>query len=196
MQVYVVFAHPAQDSFCHASLHAFVRGLHESKHESEIADLYRLLFAPALDDAEFARERRHGVDAPLPADVLAQQDRVRRSDALALVFPLWWSDVPAILKGWFDRVWTKGFAYSPSGDTELRRLAPRKALVLCTSGHSVEKLEQDGVVTGLRAILLGDRLTNVGFQRADLVILGGLTTADDTQRAALIEAAYRQGRDF
>jgi hypothetical protein len=60
----------------------------------------------------------------------------------------------------------------------------------------MEKLEQDGVVTGLRAILLGDRLTNVGFQQADLVILGGLTTANDTQRAALIEAAYRQGRDF
>jgi putative NADPH-quinone reductase len=64
LQVYIVFAHPAQDSFCHASLRAFVRGLHESKHESEIADLYRLPFSPTLDEAEFARERRHGVDAP------------------------------------------------------------------------------------------------------------------------------------
>ena len=132
----------------------------------------------------------------MPADVLAQQDCVRRSDALALVFPLWWSDVPTILKGWFDRVWTKGFAYSPSGETELRRLSPRKALALCTSGHPVDQLEQDGVVTGLRSILLGDRLTNVGFQRAELVILGGLTTADDAQRLTLLDEAYRHGRDF
>jgi hypothetical protein len=95
------------------------------------------------------------------------------------VFPLWWSDVPAILKGWFDRVWTKGFAYSPSGDIELRRLSPRRALALCTSGHPVDKLERDGVIIGLRSILLGDRLINVGYRRAELVILGGLTTAAD-----------------
>lgn len=196
MRVYVVFAHPALNSFCRATLDAFVRGLHESGHECEVGDLYRVPFDPALDDLAFDRERRGDTEAPVPADVLAQQDCVRRSDALALVFPLWWSDVPAILKGWFDRVWTKGFAYSPSGETELRRLSPRRALALCTSGHPVDKLEQDGVVTGLRSILLGDRLTNVGFQRAELVILGGLTTADDAQRLALLDEAYRLGRDF
>ncbi len=90
----------------------------------EVGDLYRVPFDPALGDLAFDRERRGDTEAPVPADVLAQQDCVRRSDALALVFPLWWSDVPAILKGWFDRVWTKGFAYSPSGETELRRLSP------------------------------------------------------------------------
>jgi NAD(P)H dehydrogenase (quinone) len=155
-----------------------------------------MAFVPTLDELAFARERPHGVESPVPADVAAQQACMRRSDALALVFPLWWTDVPAMLKGWFDRVWTKGFAYSPTGETELRRLAPRKALALCTSGHAVDKLERDGVVAGLRSVLLGDRLTNVGFQRAELAVLGGLTTADEAQRLALLDDAYRLGRDF
>jgi NAD(P)H dehydrogenase (quinone) len=196
LRVYVLFAHPTLDSFCHATLKSFVRGLHESGHQMEIGDLYRMPFLPTLDETSFMRERVHPVEAAVPADVAGEQARIRRSDALALVFPLWWSDVPAILKGWFDRVWTRGFARSPTGETELRRLAPRKALALCTSVHPVDKLERDGVMAGLHAILLGDRLTNVSYRRAELVVLGGLTTADEGQRRALLDEAYRHGRKF
>jgi putative NADPH-quinone reductase len=81
-----VFAHPALNSSCRATLDAFVRGLHESGHECEVGDLYRVPFDPALGDLAFDRERRGDTEAPVPADVLAQQDCVRRSGALALVF--------------------------------------------------------------------------------------------------------------
>lgn len=197
MRVYILIAHPTATSFCHAACDAFASGLREAGHEFEVFDLYGAGFSPLLDEAGLARERGYrGQGEPVPADVAYQQDKVRTADSLALVFPLWWSDVPAILKGWFDRIWTKGFAYSPTGDTELRRLAPRKAFALCASGHPLDKLERDGVASALRASLLGDRLTNVGFRSAELLVLGGLTTADDALRAALLDEAYRRGRDF
>jgi NAD(P)H dehydrogenase (quinone) len=89
VRVSILFAHAARDSFCHATLEAFLRGLRESKHEYEVADLYRMAFVPTLDELAFARERPHGVESTVPADAAAQQACMRRSDALALVFPLW-----------------------------------------------------------------------------------------------------------
>jgi NAD(P)H dehydrogenase (quinone) len=58
VRVSILFAHAARDSFCHATLEAFLRGLRESKHEYEVADLYRMAFVPTLDELAFARERR------------------------------------------------------------------------------------------------------------------------------------------
>jgi len=106
MHVYIVFAHPSKESFSWSVLQAFTRGLREAGHSFEIGDLYETGFESELDENQYFRELGLDPGAPVPDDVKAEQDKVDRADALVFVYPVWWSDCPAKLKGWFDRVLT------------------------------------------------------------------------------------------
>src|SRR3990170_453478 len=107
MKVLVVYAHPNSNSFNHAVLESFTKGLKDGGHIFEVTDLYAIKFNPSLalkDFAQFTGEQ-------MPEDVLDQQSKVARADALAFVFPIWYIFYPAIVKGWIDRVLSHGFAY-------------------------------------------------------------------------------------
>jgi NAD(P)H dehydrogenase (quinone) len=130
MHVLAVFCHPRRDSFCGAILDAFSSGLGEAGHDVEVADLYREGFDPRLrteDYAQFAGEA-------MPGDVLAEQARVERAQALAFVFPVWWWSLPAPLKGWIDRVFSSGWAYDFTPGRSRGLLADRPTMLLCTAG--------------------------------------------------------------
>ena len=111
MHVYIVFAHPSKDSFSNSVLRAFIRGLQDAGHSYETGDLYRMGFDSEMDADQYHREVGLDPDAPVPDDVKEEQEKIHRADALAFVYPVWWSDCPAKLKGWFDRVLTYGYAY-------------------------------------------------------------------------------------
>lgn len=113
MKCLVVIAHPVTDSLCHALAQSAIQALGEAGHTVEIEDLYAAEFPPALTTAE-----RQSYYAP-PFDAAATQAQIERllaADALVLVFPTWWFGFPAILKGWFDRVWAPGVAYDHASD--------------------------------------------------------------------------------
>lgn len=108
MKCLVVIAHPLTDSLCHTLARTAVDALRAQGHEVQIEDLYRTEFSPSLTEDE----RRSYYAAPFNADAL--QPRIAQlldSEAIVLVFPTWWFGFPAILKGWFDRVWAPGVAY-------------------------------------------------------------------------------------
>ena len=97
----MVYAHANPESFNHAVLEAFTKGLEDGGHTLEVVDLYAIKFDPCLTLDEFAQFTR-----PLqtPKDVLDQQEKVNQADALVFIYPVWWWSFPAILRGWFDRV--------------------------------------------------------------------------------------------
>jgi len=132
VRILVVFAHPKRDSFTGRILDSFVAGLEQAGHVAEVADLYSEGFQPLLVPEDYAQWE----DRPMPADVLREQARVERSEGIALVFPVWWWSMPAILKGWFDRVFCAGWAYSEEYDPEGSLLPGRKFVLLCPAGSS------------------------------------------------------------
>jgi NAD(P)H dehydrogenase (quinone) len=108
MRALVVLAHPLSHSLNAHLAVTTVAALQARGVEVDLLDLYASGFAPELT----AGERAHHYDMPQPgADVLPLQARLAAADALVLVFPTWWFAMPAILKGWFDRVWSPGFAF-------------------------------------------------------------------------------------
>jgi NAD(P)H dehydrogenase (quinone) len=120
MKCLVVVCHPLEDSLCHALAHAAVESLAAAGHSVEVEDLYRPAFAPALS----ADERRCYYAAHYDAAAVeAQAARLLVAEALLLVFPTWWFGFPAVLKGWFDRVWAPGIAYDHAVD--LGAIRPR-----------------------------------------------------------------------
>ncbi|MDR1264381.1 MAG: NAD(P)H-dependent oxidoreductase [Propionibacteriaceae bacterium] len=194
MLVHIVYAHPSGDSFTHSLLEAFVAGLDEAGHPHTVSDLYAMDFNPVLSSDEYARESSYAADRPIPQEVAAEQAKLDAADGWAFVYPVWWSDVPAILKGWFDRVWTVGWAYHPSNLSRAR-----KALALCAAGHTVEQLRETGLYQSMRAVMLADRV----FDRADakqfhLFDGSEAMTGDEWQRARQrhLQQAHKLGREI
>lgn len=128
MRALLVLAHPLSDSLC-AHLAAEARTALEARGVSvDLLDLHAEHFAPALT----AEERRlYGSPEPGP-DIVALQQRLAAADMLVLVFPTWWFSLPAMLKGWFERVWSPGFAFAPG--TPIRPLLTGlKSVVVVTT---------------------------------------------------------------
>ncbi len=197
MHVYILFAHPSQDSFNREVLDTFVRGLVEAGHTHEVADLYQMDFETDMDLAQYEREVGLDPQAPVPGDVKAEHEKINRADALAFIYPVWWSDCPARLKGWFDRVWTYGYAYFYNDNEErFTQIKINKALVICSAGHPKQHLEETGIAESMQRIMLNDRLLGIGVKEAHMEILGGMMPQDDTYRQENLESVYDLGKSF
>jgi NAD(P)H dehydrogenase (quinone) len=197
MHVLVLFTHPRRSSFTGELAEAFCRGLHGAGHTAEWADLYQEGFNPLLDEAQFELETAMDPAAPRPADVQAEQARLARAEGLVFIYPFWWSDVPALLKGWFDRVWTYGYAYAYEADrSRTTRLGIRKALALCPAGHTDEKLDALGLREAHHRVMVEDRLLGVGIPEARLELLGGLSGNAPEVRRQLLARGEELGRGF
>lgn len=134
MKCLVVIAHPLTDSLCHSLAKTAIDTLKREGHEVVIEDLYAEGFAPALTEAERRSYYSESFDANAVAPVI---ERLLAAEALVLVFPTWWFGFPAVLKGWFDRVWAPGVAYDHASD--LGPIKPRldhlqRALAVTTLG--------------------------------------------------------------
>ncbi|MBX4929535.1 NAD(P)H-dependent oxidoreductase [Rhizobium binae] len=108
MRILLVLAHPLQESFAASVARTAREALEASGHVVDLLDLYAEDFDPRLTEAE----RRAYFDVPYDtsavADIVA---RLRSADGLVLVFPQWWFNFPAILKGFFDRILAPGVAF-------------------------------------------------------------------------------------
>jgi putative NADPH-quinone reductase len=108
MRIQVVHCHPLTDSYNHALFQVIVAALEQGRHEVIATDLYREGFEPAMSP----QERRSYHPGPYAeAAVSAYADTLRRIDGIILCFPHWWFSMPAMLKGYVDRVWGPGIAF-------------------------------------------------------------------------------------
>lgn len=167
-KILVVSAHPDPRSL-NASLAAFAVGhLRAAGHEVRLSDLYAMKWKATVDADDFpehgADRRLHVMDVSeeatlagrLSPDIAAEQEKIRRSDAVILHFPMWWFSAPAILKGWIDRVFTSGFAYGhqvapPYGEDA--PLAGRRALLSVTYGARERSFSARGIHGRLTDVL-------------------------------------------
>lgn len=198
MHIYIIFAHPSHKSFTYEVLDALTAGLKDAGHTFELGDLYAMEFQTDMDLDQYNRETGPDPGAPVPEDVAAEQAKINTADALVFVYPVWWSDCPAKLKGWFDRVWTYGFAYvyETEGGHATSNLKVTRALAVCPAGNTLEKLKDTGIAESMRRVMIEDRLLGAGIKDARMEILDGMTGGGPGQREKNLEKAYRFGREF
>ncbi|MGF6233122.1 NAD(P)H dehydrogenase (quinone) [Inquilinus ginsengisoli] len=117
MHALIVVAHPDPRSLTHTVAARLAEGVSLAGHSAEIADLMAEGFDPRFNANDHAV---HLKQAAPSADVLAEQARIDRADALVLVYPVYWWSMPGLLKGWIDRVFANGWAYDeiPGGKLE------------------------------------------------------------------------------
>ena len=135
-------------------------------------------------------------------DVLVQQEKVARAEALAFVAPVHFLGFPAILKGWLDRVWTPGFAYDLTaeawrGDISGRRpkLTHKKALILQTTIFD-KRAYDGGLREAMRMVIDEFTLTYPGIQNVEHQYFYAVHGADDATRRGYLDQAYDLGRQF
>jgi NAD(P)H dehydrogenase (quinone) len=154
MCIFIVYAHPGGDSFTSHIRDRFIQGLEHAGHSYILSDLYRMNFKTDMSEAEYRREAYYRRDLPVPEDVAREQEKINSSCGIAFIYPVFWTDVPAKLKGWFDRVWTYGFAYG--NNRTMKQL--EKGLVICAAGNSMEYFHRTGLLEAMRKVMLEDRL--------------------------------------
>ncbi len=151
-------------------------------HETKTADLYAEGFSPAMVDADFAQFD----DAKMPQDVLAEQARVEWSDAMILIFPYWWWSLPAMLKGWIDRVFSYGWAWVDAAAPEKSPLPPRPILVLCSAGATQAQIAKRGYDVAFRTQLETGTINYWGTRDVTLKMLYNIN--DDTPKEQISKA--------
>lgn len=119
MKCLLILAHPLPDSLNSTLAKTAAEALRAAGHELRIRDLYQEGFQPALTAAE--RQSFYGRFDSLT--IAAEAEELLWAEALVLVFPTWWFSMPAMIKGWFDRVWAPGIAYDNAPD--LGAIRPR-----------------------------------------------------------------------
>src|SRR2546423_5266497 len=134
MRYLVIYAHPVEESYVSALHRCVTRALAEAGHEVDDCDLYAEGFDPVLSRPE--RQAYHAVGRNM-SHAATYIERLQRAEALVFVFPTWWFGVPAMLKGYLDRVWLPGVAFHMGDDGgPLRPGLPniRKLAVVTTCG--------------------------------------------------------------
>lgn len=153
MKVFIVYCHPSENSFTKNMCDAFIKGVTDSGNEYILSDLYKMGFQTDMTEEEYLRDANYRDTPDVAEDVRAEQEKINASDAIAFIYPVFWTEAPAKLVGWFDRVWSYGFAY---GEKTMKLLD--KAVVLCSAGNPVERLRQFGLLDSMERVMFGDRL--------------------------------------
>ena len=130
MKQLIVYSHPNPLSFNHAILETLTGALKAQGDEVVVRDLYALKFDPVLKAADFEAIQQGSVTG----DVKVEQDHIRWADVITFIFPVWWASMPAITKGYIDRVFSHGFAYSYSANGPQGLLGGKKVMVITTQG--------------------------------------------------------------
>jgi NAD(P)H dehydrogenase (quinone) len=193
MKVLVVYAHPNPESFNHAVVEKFTKGLLQGGHEYELIDLYAEGFDPITrleDFGQFSGE-------PMPQDVLEEQKRVSDADALVLIGPVLGWSIPAIMKGWIDRVFSHGFSYQIAENGEIIGLLKhKKGLIIVTTGFPEQVFKRSGVEDTLRKIYLELTLKLMGVENTDLVMLYGVQAVGEQVRKQYLKSVRQLGVKF
>jgi len=166
MKVFIVYCHPSNDSLTREVRDSFIAGLKSVGHDYIISDLYRMNFNSDMCEDEYLREANSRRELPLPEDVKAEHEKINASEAIAFIYPVFWTEAPSKLVGWFDRVWTFGFAY---GDKRSMKQL-EKGLVLCVAGNTLEYFENTGLGDAMKKVMLEDRLFD-RFKSKEMIIL-------------------------
>lgn len=195
MHVFIVYCHPSDNSFTFEVKNEFIRGLGDAGHSYEISDLYKMGFSADFSEREYLRDAFYTAGGIIDEDVLSEQRKIEAADAIAFIYPVFWTEAPAKLVGWFDRVWTCGYAYGPA--PVMKRL--EKAFVIAIAGKSAEALRETGEAQAMETVMLSDRIRDRAKHK-EMIIFDGTTRSDMNTRSARtalhLITAYELGKNI
>ncbi len=142
MKHLIIYAHPSQGSLNHAILTTAVEGLKQKGHDVVVRDLYAIDFQAVVSSSEIIGE--------IGEDIVREQEYLQWAEVITFIYPIWWTGMPAIMKGYIDRVFSYGFAYKYINGVQMGLLKGKKAIILNTQGKSHAEYASIGMDQALR----------------------------------------------
>jgi NAD(P)H dehydrogenase (quinone) len=190
MKHLIIYAHPNQESLNGYIKQTVIATLEAQDHEVILRDLYHLDFDPILSLEDMKGQRLGKV----ATDVSREQEYIAWAESITFIYPIWWTGMPAIMKGYIDRVMSYGFAYRYDQGVQKGLLEGKQAIIINTHGKSNTEYEATGMDKALLLTSDAGIYSYCGlevkehffFDRADRA-----TTAHTEKWAAEIQTVYQ-----
>ena len=212
MRVFIVHAHTDPESFNAALTRTAVDTLEADGHEVQVSDLYAMGFKGIADHDDFPepRKRPRGLridveqhhqwqTGTFPADVRAEQEKLEWCDTLIFQFPVWWYSMPAILRGWVERIAASGYAYGSGRKHSRGVFLGRRAMISCTTGSSSAVYQPEGIegdVTQLLWPINNGIFHYLGFEPLPPFVSYAPGAVGDEDRKAMLDDYADRIRDL
>lgn len=172
----IIYTHPRKNSFNHAILDAVTESCRQQGDEVIVRDLYGIGFQPALGSSEML--------GGVGEDVVREQAYVSWADHVVFIYPLWWTGLPAMLKGYIERVFSYGFAYKYNNGVQTGLMTGKKATLIHTQNKSREEYEANGVENALRLTIDEGILAYCGFDVTCHYVFDSIPASTEEDRKA------------
>lgn len=145
MNQLIIYAHPNPVSFCHGLMIAMRDTYLSLGNDVLVNDLYAIKFDPVLSEHDF--EKMNG--GKYLRNVEVEHEKIDWVDVITFICPVWWQGMPAILKGYIDRVFSSGYAYTITDNGVEGMLQNKRFLMICTTGLSESYYKKTGMRTAM-----------------------------------------------
>lgn len=183
MKILVVYSHPYDGSFNNAIKGKVISTLKKTGHSVELRDLYSINFNPVLSASELLSLKNNKTFE----DVRKEQEYVSWADMMVFIYPIWWGGMPAIARGYLDRVFSCGYAYSDTDQGPVGLLNKKRIILINTVGATEELYRDNGMTKALEIV------ADIGiFQFCDAKVekhihLAGIPTSTLEERKSMLE---------
>ena len=184
MRSLIIYAHPGVQSLNHAIRQIIESELKTTGETYAVRDLYQLNFDPVLHLQDIEGAEHHVV----LEDVQEEQMHIQSSDMLIFIFPIWWAAMPAILKGYIDRVFSFDFAYNVDEKGDINGLLKgKKAVIINTAGAHHHEYAKEGMFDTMNKILDKGVFALCGIEVIEHKYLCAVHESSETERIRMLE---------
>lgn len=203
MNVLIVYAHHEPSSFTAAMKNVALQTIESGGHTATVSDLYGQGFSAVAQKWDFVTtsgnhfnymyEQKHAVnlDMSFSPDIKGEIQKIAAADVLLIITPIWWFSVPAILKGYFDRVLAMGTAWDSGRIYENGLYRGKQALLVASSGHPEDYYKVNGrhraTITQVLHPINHGTLAFCGFNVHEPFVAHDILRSNDQQRAKLLK---------
>lgn len=146
MRHLIIYAHPNKDSLNGQFKNTVINRLKTQKHDIIVRDLYQMNFNPVLSLSDITEQ----ISGESDTDILQEQEFISWAEVITFIHPIWWTGLPAIMKGYIDRVFTYGFAYRYDKGIQKGLFKGKQAVIINTQGKSHQEYHTIGMDLALK----------------------------------------------
>ena len=188
----IVYAHPSEGSFCNAVMQTYQESLIKNNHQVKIRNLYAIKFDPVLSNSELL-DLEKGI---IGSDVRQEQEFIDWADVVNFIYPMWWSGMPAILKGYIERVFCERFAYLHTENGSMGLLTGKKVFILSTMANTELYSQQHGILEAVKIIEDNSIFEYCGMEVIKHKFIEGITSKTYDERLKILEHVKRMVTRF
>ena len=187
MKTLIIYYHPHEGSFCSAIRDAVEGGLHRGGHECKTIDLEKDGFDPVMHEKDLAafvhagRFGTHGLDG-VDALALRYMKKIRWAEHIVMIFPIWWMTMPAMVKGFIDKVIFPGMVYKMEGNRLVSILSNLKQVTIITTMNTPADVYKDTFGNSIEGSLIKGTFNQIGIHDIRWISLNMVKQVGDEKR--------------